>query len=128
MPRIVGVNIPENKRVEIALTYIFGIGHSLSGKILEKVGINKNVKAGELTASQLNSLKEEIEAKYRIEGELRHDIMENIKRLKDISSYRGIRHIKNLPVRGQQTRTNSRTVRGNVRKTMSSGRRSVEKT
>jgi small subunit ribosomal protein S13 len=128
MPRIVGVNIPENKRVEIALTYIFGIGHSLSGKILEKVGINKDVKAGELTASQLNSLKEEIEAKYRIEGELRHDIMENIKRLKDISSYRGIRHIKNLPVRGQQTRTNSRTVRGNVRKTMSSGRRSVEKT
>ncbi len=128
MPRIVGVNIPENKRIEIALTYIYGVGRSLSGKILEKAGIDKETKTGELTAGQLNNLKGEIEAKYRVEGELRHDILANIKRLKDIGSYRGGRHARNLPARGQQTKTNSRTVRGNVRKTMGSGKRSIEKT
>lgn len=128
MPRIAGVNIPENKRIEISLTYIYGIGRSLSNKILEAVNIDKELKASNLTADQINELKREIEARYRIEGELRHDVMTNIKRLKDVGSYRGVRHIKGLPVRGQQTKTNSRTVRGNVRKTMRSGKRAIEKT
>jgi small subunit ribosomal protein S13 len=128
MPRIAGVNIPENKRIEISLTYIYGIGRSLSNKILEAVNIDKELRASKLTADQINELKREIEARHRIEGELRHDVMTNIKRLKDVGSYRGIRHIKGLPVRGQQTKTNSRTVRGNVRKTMRSGKRAIEKT
>ncbi|MEA3273000.1 MAG: 30S ribosomal protein S13 [Patescibacteria group bacterium] len=128
MPRIAGVNIPENKRIEISLTYIYGIGRPLSNKILEEVNIDKELKASKLTADQINELKREIEARHRIEGELRHDVMTNIKRLKDVGSYRGVRHIKGLPVRGQQTKTNSRTVRGNVRKTMRSGKRTVEKT
>jgi small subunit ribosomal protein S13 len=128
MPRIAGVNIPENKRIEISLTYIYGIGRSLSNKILEAVNIDKELRASKLTGDQINELKREIEARHRIEGELRHDVMTNIKRLKDVGSYRGIRHIKGLPVRGQQTKTNSRTVRGNVRKTMRSGKRAIEKT
>ena len=128
MPRIAGVNIPENKRIEISLTYIYGIGRSLSNKILEAVNIDKELRASKLTADQINELKREIEARHRIEGELRHDVMTNIKRLKDVGSYHGIRHIKGLPVRGQQTKTNSRTVRGNVRKTMRSGKRAIEKT
>lgn len=128
MPRIAGVNIPEDKRVEVALTYIYGIGRSLSGKILKNAKVDKNLRAGELSTEQVNSLKKEIEKKYRVEGELRHDIIGNIKRMKDIGSYRGMRHIKGLPVRGQKTKTNSRTVRGNVRRTMGSGRKTVEKT
>jgi len=95
---------------------------------LEAVNIDKELRASKLTADQINELKREIEARHRIEGELRHDVMTNIKRLKDVGSYRGIRHIKGLPVRGQQTKTNSRTVRGNVRKTMRSGKRAIEKT
>ena len=128
MPRISGVNIPEEKRIEIALTYVYGVGRSLSRKILENVKIDKEIKAGELTTSQLSSIKGEIEKHYRVEGELRHDIMSNIRRLKDAGAYRGVRHTRGLPVRGQQTRTNSRTVRGNIRRTMGSGKRSIEKT
>jgi small subunit ribosomal protein S13 len=126
MPRIVGVNIPDNKRIEIALTYIFGIGRSTSNKILAKAGVDKNKRSKSLGSDEISLLKIEIE-KYKTEGELRHEVTSNIKRLKEIGSYRGARHSKRLPVRGQQTKTNSRTVRGNVRHTMGSGKRKVEK-
>lgn len=129
MPRIAGVNIPDNKRIEIALTYIYGIGRSLSNKILAQAKIDVNVRANKLTPEEINRLREIIEKSLKIEGELQREKMMNIKRLKDIGSYRGIRHIKGLPVRGQRTKTNTRTVRGNVRKTMGSGRRAAaEKT
>ncbi|MDP3883177.1 MAG: 30S ribosomal protein S13 [Candidatus Staskawiczbacteria bacterium] len=123
MPRIAGVNIPENKRIEISLTYIYGVGNSLSKKILKELKIDINKKASSLTAEEVNSLKDYIEKNYKIEGDLRRQIMINIKRLKDIGTWRGSRHSKGLPVRGQRTKTNNRTVRGNVRKTMGSGRK-----
>ena len=123
MPRIAGVNIPENKQILIALTYIYGIGLALARKILMEAKIDFQKKAKDLTPDQINQLKEIIEKNYKIEGELRREVMMNIKRLKDISSWRGIRHIKGLPVRGQRTRTNTRTVRGNVRRTVGSGRK-----
>lgn len=123
MPRIAGVNIPENKQIEIALTYIFGMGRSLSRQILKKAGIDSSRRASELTAEEVNIIREIIEKQYKTEGALRREIMLNIKRLKDINSWRGIRHIKGLPVRGQTTRINSRTVRGNVRKTVGSGKK-----
>ncbi len=122
MPRIAGVNIPENKRIKIALTYIYGIGRSLSEKILKEAKID-NKRTCDLSSSEINKLKEIIEKKYKTEGDLRREVMLNIKRLKDINCWRGIRHIKGLPVRGQRTRTNNRTIRGNVRKTMTSGRK-----
>ncbi len=127
MPRIVGVNIPENKRVEIALTYIYGIGKTRSNSILTKTGIDKNKRAKSLSPAEISDLKKEIE-KFKTEGELRYEVVSHIKRLKEISCYRGLRHARNLPVRGQQTKTNSRTVRGNVRRTMTSGKRKLEKT
>jgi len=123
MPRIAGINIPENKQIVIALTYIYGIGLSLARKILNEAKINPAIRAKDLTADEINRLKEIIEKNYKIEGELRRGVMMAIKRLKDIGSWRGIRHIKGLPVRGQRTRTNTRTVRGNVRKTVGSGRK-----
>ena len=123
MPRISGVNIPENKRIEIALTYVYGIGRPLSKKIIEHLGIDINKKAADLSTKEISDLKEYIEKNYKIEGDLRRQIMINIKRLKDIGSWRGHRHSKGLPVRGQRTKTNNRTVRGNVRKTMGSGRK-----
>jgi len=126
MPRIAGVNIPENKRIEIALTYIYGIGRSLANKILREVNIDPNIRANQLSSSQIARLKEVVEKNYKIEGDLRREIMLNIKRLKDIGCYRGIRHIKGLPVRGQRTKTNSRTVRGNVRRTVGSGRKKAK--
>ncbi|MDY0302597.1 MAG: 30S ribosomal protein S13 [Candidatus Moranbacteria bacterium] len=128
MARIAGVNIPDNKRIEIALTYIFGIGRSSSGDILDKLNIDKNIRAKDLTSEQVNALKNDIEAGYKIEGELKHEIRMNIRRLKEIGCYRGARHQRGLPSRGQRTKTNNRTLRGNVRHTMGSGRRSVEKT
>ena len=123
MPRIAGVNIPENKRIEIALTYIYGVGNSLSKKILNELKVDLNKKASDLTAKEVNDLKDYIEKNYKIEGDLRRQIMINIKRLKDIGAWRGHRHAKGLPVRGQRTKTNNRTVRGNTRKTMGSGRK-----
>ena len=123
MPRIAGVNIPENKRIEIALTYIYGIGRPLSKTILEQMKIDINKKASDLTAKEVNDLKDFIEKNHKIEGDLRRQVMINVKRLKDIGSWRGHRHSKGLPVRGQRTKTNNRTVRGNVRKTMGSGRK-----
>ena len=123
MPRIAGVNIPENKRIEISLTYIYGIGNALSKRVLEELKIDANKKASDLTAKEVNDLKELIEKNHKIEGDLRRQIMINIKRLKDIGAWRGSRHSRGLPVRGQRTKTNNRTVRGNVRKTMGSGRK-----
>lgn len=123
MPRIAGVNIPENKRIEISLTYIYGVGRPLSKKILDILKIDMNKKASELTPKEVNDLKDYIEKTYKIEGDLRRQIMINVKRLKDIGAWRGLRHVKGLPVRGQRTKTNNRTVRGNVRKTMGSGRK-----
>ena len=123
MPRIAGVNIPERKQIETALTYIYGIGHSLSRKILAEAKIDPAKRANLLTSQEINRLKEIIEKNYKIEGELRRGLILNIKRLKDIGCWRGIRHIKGLPVRGQRTKTNTRTIRGNVRKTVGSGRR-----
>lgn len=128
MVRIAGVNIPDNKRIEIALTYVFGVGLSISKRILAEVGIDPNTRTKDLSNEDANKLREEIEKSLRVEGELRHAIKMNIKRLKEIGCYRGSRHQKGLPVRGQRTKTNTRTVRGNVRKTMGSGRRSAEKT
>ncbi len=123
MPRIAGVSIPDNKRIAIAITYIYGIGDSLSSKILAETKIDPNKKAKDLTPEDVNALREAIEKSHKIEGDLRRQVMVNIKRLKDIGTWRGGRHSKRLPVRGQRTKTNTRTVRGNVRKTMGSGRK-----
>ncbi len=125
MPRIAGVNIPEDKQVEISLTYIYGVGRSLSKEILKKNKIDSTKKAKELTSDEVNKLRKTIEENYKIEGELRREEMTNIKRLKDINCWRGIRHKKGLPVRGQRTKTNSRTTRGNVKKTMGSGKKAA---
>jgi small subunit ribosomal protein S13 len=123
MPRIAGINIPENKQIVIALTYIYGIGLTLSRKILDEAKIAPNRKAKDLTPDDVSRLREIIEKRYKIEGELRREVMMNIKRLKDIDTWRGGRHLRGLPARGQRTRTNTRTVRGNVRKTVGSGRK-----
>jgi len=123
MPRIAGVNIPEQKQIKIALTHIYGIGRSLAQKILAQTKIDPFLRAKDLTPEQMNLLKDTIEKQYKIEGELRRETMTVIRRLKEIGCWRGIRHIKGLPVRGQRTRTNTRTVRGNVRKTVGSGRK-----
>lgn len=129
MARIAGVNIPDNKKIAIALTYIYGIGQSSAKKILSHLKINPSQRTQELKAHDLNQLRDYIEKNFKIEGILRQERVFNIKRLKDIGAYRGLRHIRGLPVRGQQTRTNSRTVRGNVRKTVGSGRKpAAEKT
>ncbi len=124
--RISGITIPDNKRLEIALTAIFGVGRSLAKKMLDEQSISYGTKASELTPEQENLLRKRVESE-KIEGELKRVVAGNIKRLKDIKSYRGSRHAKNLPSRGQRTKTNSRTRRGNVRKTMGSGRKKVEK-
>lgn len=123
MVRIAGVILPPNKRVEIGLTYIFGIGRSLANRILKITNVDPNKKIRDLNDEEVEKIKNIIEKEYKVEGDLRREIAANIKRLKEIGCYRGIRHIKRLPVRGQRTRTNSRTVRGNVRRTMGSGRR-----
>jgi small subunit ribosomal protein S13 len=124
--RLVGINIPDNKRIEIALTYIYGIGHSLANQILKSAKIDLDKRAKDLTSGEVNRIKEIIERSYKIEGELRQLVKQNISRLKEIQCYRGIRHLKRLPTRGQRTKTNSRTVRGNVRKTVGSGKRKTE--
>ena len=118
MARIMGINLPSEKRVEIALTYLFGIGLSLSNRILKETSVNKDKKVKDLTTKEIEKIQNFIEKNYKTEGSLRREIGENIKRLKNIACYRGIRHIRHLPVRGQRTKTNSRTVRGNVRKTI----------
>jgi small subunit ribosomal protein S13 len=125
--RIAGITLPDNKRMEVALTTVYGIGRNLSRTILTKAKINFDKRAKELSADEENVIRRLVEA-YKIEGILRREVTGNIKRLMDIKSYRGTRHAKHLPTRGQRTKTNSRTRRGNIRKTMGSGRRKVEKT
>lgn len=122
MARIAGINIPDKKRIEIALTYIYGVGKTRSNLILTELGIDKNIKVKDITEKQLNDIKNYLDKNFKIEGDLKREVLNNIKRLKEIASYRGSRHSRSLPVRGQRTKTNSRTVRGNVRRTMGSGR------
>lgn len=122
MSRISGINIPDNKRIEIALTYIYGIGSALSKLVLKTTGVNPDKKAKDLTSEEINKLQNVIEKNYRVEGELKREVLENIKRLKETGTWRGSRHTRKLPLHGR-SKTNSRTLRGNVRKTMGSGRR-----
>ena len=112
MARISGVNIPSGKRIQIALTYIFGIGKKISNDILTSANIDKNIKTSELTDEDVSTIRQLIEDNYLVEGELRVDVQNNIKRLQEIVSYRGIRHRKKLPCRGQRTKSNARTRRG----------------
>lgn len=129
MARIAGVNIPNEKRIEAALPYIYGVGLTLSKKILAETKVDPNKRTKDLTEAELNKIREYLEKSYKVEGALRQQILLNIKRLKEIGAYRGIRHMRGLPVRGQRTKTNSRTRRGNVRKTAGSGRKgSADKT
>ncbi len=111
MARIAGVDLPKNKRVEIGLTYIYGIGRSRSNEILDNAGVDPDTRIKDLTEAEITSLRSEID-EYQVEGELRREVRADIKRLKDIGSYRGLRHRRGLPVRGQRTRTNARTRKG----------------
>lgn len=122
MARIANINVPNEKRVEIGLTYIYGIGRVTSNKILSKLNISPDTRVKDLTEAELKKLRDFIAKNNKVEGDLKREILLNIKRLREISSYRGMRHVRKLPVRGQRTKTNSRTVRGNVRHTMGSGR------
>lgn len=124
--RLIGINIPDNKRIEIALSYLYGIGVPLSRKILVETKINPDKRAKEITPEEAKKIQNFIEKHYKVEGELRQIIRSNIGRLREIQAYRGLRHMRKLPVRGQRTKTNSRTVRGNVRKTVGSGKRKAE--
>jgi len=112
MPRVIGIDIPPKKRLEIALTYLYGVGPTLSNQIIEKLGFNKNMKAGELTEEQIGQLNAVLTSEYIVEGDLRRMVQNNIKRLIGIHCYRGMRHRLGLPVRGQRTRTNARTRKG----------------
>lgn len=125
--RLLGITIPEEKRIDIGLTVLFGIGRSQAANILEDAKVDKSKKPKDISIDEENRIRAEIE-KMTLEGDLKREIAGNIKRLKDIKAYRGVRHQRSLPVRGQRTKTNSRTRRGNVRKTMGTGRRAVEKT
>ena len=124
--RIAGITIPENKRLEIGLTALYGVGRARAHKILDEAKVTYGKKTKELSAEEENKIRKIIES-YKLEGDLRREVAGNIKRLKDISSYRGVRHARRLPVRGQRTKTNQRTVKGNLRKTMGSGRTKLEK-
>ncbi|MCX8117913.1 MAG: 30S ribosomal protein S13 [Desulfobacterota bacterium] len=112
MARIAGVDLPKDKRVEIALTYIYGIGRPSANKILEKAKVNKDTKVHQLTEAEVVRIREIIDQEYKVEGDLRREVATNIKRLMDIGSYRGLRHRRSLPVRGQRTHTNARTRKG----------------
>ena len=124
--RILGITLPDEKRLEIGLTSIYGIGRSRAQKILKEAGIDFGKKSKDLNADEENAIRKLVEG-YKVEGDLKREIGANVKRLKDVKCYRGVRHTRKLPVNGQRTKTNSRTVRGNVRKTMGSGRKAVEK-
>lgn len=112
MARIAGIDLPKNKRIEIALTYIYGIGRTTSQKILEQAAISFDTKSDDLTESEINSIRQVIDAHYKVEGDLRTEVSMNIKRLMDLGCYRGLRHRRGLPVRGQRTHTNARTRKG----------------
>ncbi len=124
--RIVGVNIPDNKYTPVALTYLYGVGLARARAMVAATGIDPMKRAKDLTPEEVTKIQAFLEKRYKVEGELRQIVRQNITRLKDIKAYRGIRHLRRLPVRGQRTKTNSRTIRGNVRKTAGSGKRKVE--
>jgi small subunit ribosomal protein S13 len=124
MPRLIGVDIPNNKRIEIALTYIFGVGRTRAVEICKELGLDPGLKARDLTEDQLTTLAGHIQKKYEVEGNLRRSVAASINRLRDIGCYRGLRHRRGLPVRGQRTRTNARTRKG-PRKTVA-GKKSVK--
>lgn len=128
MLRISGVNIPDEKRIIISLTYIYGIGPAISARILRELKISPEKRTKELTEREENDIRTYVEKKIKTEGDLKYEVRNNIKRLKEVGCYRGTRHQKGLPSRGQRTKTNNRTVRGNVRRTMGSGRVKTEKT
>ena len=121
--RISGIDIPDQKKIEYALPYIYGVGLSATRRILKIAKVDPAKRTKELDAQEVNRIREIIEREYKVEGDLRREIMQNIKRLKELQTYRGSRHARSLPVRGQRTKTNSRTRRGNVRRTMGSGRK-----
>jgi small subunit ribosomal protein S13 len=124
--RILGITIPDEKRIDIGLTVLFGIGRSRAGAILDEAGVSREMKPKDIATVEENKIRTIIE-KLTLEGDLKREIAGNVKRLKDIKAYRGVRHTRGLPVRGQRTKTNSRTRRGNVRKTMGTGRKIAEK-
>ncbi len=124
--RILGITIPDTKRLDISLTVLYGVGRARAKTILKQAKIDPMIKAKDLSVDQENDIRKIIES-FKIEGDLKREVASNIKRHKDIKSYRGSRHIKRLPARGQRTKTNSRTIRGNIRKTMGSGRKKEEK-
>ena len=121
--RIAGVNIPDQKKIAYSLPYIYGVGLASARKIIRDAGVDADTRAKDLTTQEVGRLRECIEKRYKIEGDLRREIAGNIKRLRELGAYRGIRHMRGLPVRGQRTKTNSRTRRGNVRRTAGSGRK-----
>ena len=122
MARISGIDLPKNKRIEIALTYIYGIGRALSSRILEKAGVAIDIKVKDLTDIQVNSIRQQIDSEFKVEGDLKREVQMNIKRLIDIGSYRGLRHKKGLPVRGQRTKTNARTRKGPRKSTIAAAK------
>lgn len=124
--RILGITLPDEKRIEIALTYLYGVGRSRAKTILIEAKVSPNKKSKEVTADEENAIKKVMET-FKFEGDLKREVAGNIKRLKDIKAYRGVRHQRSLPVNGQRTKTNSRTRRGNTRKTMGTGRKIAEK-
>ncbi len=124
--RILGITIPEDKRLEIGLTVIFGVGRSLAQQVLDEAKVDWGIKVKDLDTEKENKIRKIIES-LKVEGDLKREVSGNIKRLKDIKCYRGVRHLRSLPSRGQRTKTNSRTRRGNTRKTMGTGRRAVDK-
>jgi small subunit ribosomal protein S13 len=125
--RIAGIILPANKRIEFGLTAIYGVGETTARKVLTVAKVSPDTRVKDLSEAEITALRPLIEKQLHVEGDLRRAVLLNIKRLKEIGSYRGTRHTKRLPVRGQRTKTNSRTIRGNVRHTMGSGRRSVDK-
>jgi len=118
LARIAGIDLPKNKRIEIALTYIYGIGRTTSRKILDSAGISWNTKSDDLTDAEVNSIRQVIDSQFKVEGDLRTEVSMNIKRLMDLGCYRGLRHRRGLPVRGQRTHTNARTRKGPRRSVM----------
>lgn len=128
MARILGITIPDNKKILFSLTYVYGVGQSSSALILKSANVNPDKKAKDLSDEELNKIQKIIERSYKVEGDLRRDVGQNVKRLKEIGTWRGLRHARRLPIHGR-SKTNSRTLRGNIRKTMGSGRKSAsEKT
>ncbi len=124
--RILGITIPDEKRIEIGLTAVYGIGRPRAQTILDEAGVDRALKPKDISVAQENDIRKVIET-MKLEGDLKREVAGNIKRLKDIKAYRGVRHMRSLPVRGQRTKTNSRTRRGNVRKTMGTGRKIADK-